>query len=90
MYPHGWNILYLLLLFIVWLDLNVKNKLWVVGDMLLLVAPAEAEGRCAVVVLVPAAPAWSGSEAGEMGSEEGWSPEVDSSSLYSHRMASLP
>ena len=33
MYPHGWNILYLLLLF-VWLDLNVKIKLtggWVVG-----------------------------------------------------------
>ena len=33
MYPHGWNILYLLLLF-VWLDLNVKIKLmgggWVV------------------------------------------------------------
>ena len=58
--------------------------------LLLVVAPAEAEGRCAVVVLVPAAPAWRGSEAGEMGSEEGWSPEVDSSSLYSHRMASLP
>ena len=31
MYPHGWNILYLLLLFIVWLDLNLKIKLMVVG-----------------------------------------------------------
>ena len=34
MYPHGWNILYILLLFIVWLDLNIEIKLlgggWVV------------------------------------------------------------
>ena len=34
MYPHGWNILYLLLLFGVWLDLNVKKETsgWWEGD----------------------------------------------------------